>query len=106
MDDNTVCPVSASTLVGRASRIETEEGHLMQRSGSHWHAYPKVDPDAPGGGGEVIYTDESRRHLKQFASALDAYAACVTARERHAQLAGAGRGDTADPQPGISSPST
>lgn len=73
--------ITATDLLSCATRIETDEGHLMQRSGGHWYAYPKTDPNAPGSGGEVIFEDGTRK-LRRFASALEAYTACVEARER------------------------
>jgi hypothetical protein len=82
---------AAHALVNVADRIETEDGHLVQRSGRIWYAYPKLDPESPGDGGEVIYAEGKK--LKPFNSAGEAYAACVEARAQYTQAASARNGD-------------
>jgi hypothetical protein len=74
----------ASEVLTRADHITTDDGHLLNRSGDVWFAYPKVDPESPGGhGGDALFSEGKK--LKPFKSAVEAYAACVAAREDYAK---------------------
>jgi hypothetical protein len=68
----------AMNLIAIATRIVTEDGHLVQRWGKIWYAYPKVDGLSTGEGGPVI-VEASTGALKPFATAELAYQACLEA---------------------------
>lgn len=79
--------MTADNLADRATRIETIDGHVIQKSGGWWYAYPKLDDGSARGGAVLTQSGPAPNRgsvgpLRRFATASEALTACDDAVTR------------------------